>query len=88
METSGAGGRGATYAPTRLLMKELFERMLVKYLDDDFIEMCRSVVAFDEMRKMARHTFETERRGFLYDGDHQSLSERIVWGDKGRGDKI
>jgi len=79
-------GHGDLYTITKICLIELSERTHCKYTNNDFLEMCRFAVAYDEMRKQAEATGEDEKMGKVYESDHQTLVERIFFGDEGRID--
>tara|TARA_R100001163_G_C5033442_1_gene173122 strand:- start:351 stop:1016 length:666 start_codon:yes stop_codon:yes gene_type:complete len=79
-------GGNMTYKITKKASEEMAERAYVKLLHPAFLEAARFAIALEQIEQSAIKTGISERRGSLLPNDHQSMIERLYWGDNGRPD--
>ena len=77
-------GRKNFYKITDKCADEVAERSYVMARHPAVIEQAKIVRMYDNLLDQTEMTATEEKRGKMTFSDHQSLLERIYWGDKGR----
>jgi len=79
-------GENITYKVTKKVSEEMSERAYVKLLHPAFLEAARFAIALEQIEISAAQTGIAEKNGSQLPSDHQSIIERLYWGDGGRDD--
>jgi hypothetical protein len=79
-------GETITYKVTKKCTEEMNERAYVKLLHPSFLAAARFAIALEQIETSAMQTGIAEKNGSQLPNDHQSIIERLYWGDDGRDD--